>query len=977
MTERIDMARSFTAMLFLCLVFAALQSYEINAENRVNPAAEPLQILENARISYLGPAGTYTEEAAQYFFAGGNFQPRETVPDAIADLINGDADYAVIPQENTLGGAVTNYVDALIREEGVYVAGEVILPINQTLMGIPGASLDDIQVVCSHAQGIAQSTEWRKEHLPDARVQDMASTAAAASYVSESGDKTIAAIAAPGAAELYGLTVLAEKVQITDANRTRFYVLSRTALKGGAPTNAVFTATCGASRIDDILVQIPDAGLELVAIHDRPEGSELGMYRYIIEVEDGNGISEERIAEIEAIPEVRHLGRFNVMVKQGDPENQENPEEQKDQAEQEDLVGQAAQEDRVEQILSEMTLEDKVEQMMVVSFREWKEGPAAETIQTVNNNESDELEDNVTELNGPFREALQTHHFGGAVFFSENYSSAEQTVKLAADFQETTVQNGGLPLFIATDQEGGNVSRVIFGTYGVGNMALAATGDPENAREMGAIYGKELQLLGINTEFGPVLDVNTDPVNPIIGARSFSDDPAVVAEYGLKYIEGLHEMGCMATLKHFPGHGATEADSHTDFPIIRKSYKELQAVELVPFQAAIDAGADMIMTAHIQFPEIEPASLVSISTGEKVYLPATMSHVFMTDILRNDMGFEGVVFSDALDMGAIVDHFSTEDVLQYAVNAGVDMLLLPGVRNAGDFDLCMEMVDTAIRLAESGEIPMERIDESVRRILRMKEKCGLLDRKDFSVTEEMIEAAREGVGSAENLEKAWQIAGEAVTVLKNENDAFPLDVKEGENALILFSENCASRAETGDLVKQILEEQKVLPENSTITVMQNTADNGELCLEAAKEADHVILVYRMYNAASIDPRTAEGASSADFDRIIAARHQAGKKVIVVSCSLPYDAARFPDADGILLTYMSSPIWQLSPENGRETDFAPNLPVALCACFGYEEAKGTVPVKLPELDENYQFVLPSDGQQEPAGYETETTEGLRP
>lgn len=272
---------------------------------------------DNARVSYLGPAGTYTEEAAQFFFPkAGSFFPEVTVPEAIADIAAGKADFAVIPQENTIGGAVTNYVDALIAEDGVFVVGEVILPINQTLMGVPGATLDDIRIVCSHAQGIKQSEEWRKENLPNAETQEMDSTAAAASHVAETGDKTIAAVAAPGAANLYGLTVLAENVQITDANKTRFYVLSSVRSGEQGQTHAVFVADCEANRIDDIVIEIHDAGLEFVTIHDRPEGSKLGAYRYIIEVENSDGITEEDLGKIEKIPKVRCLGTFNVMEKQ-------------------------------------------------------------------------------------------------------------------------------------------------------------------------------------------------------------------------------------------------------------------------------------------------------------------------------------------------------------------------------------------------------------------------------------------------------------------------------------------------------------------------------------------------------------------------------------------------------------------------------------------------------------------------------------
>ena len=289
-------------------------------ENGQETAAVSSGILEQARVSYLGPAGTYTEEAAQFFFPDASeFLPESTVPEAIADVAAGNADYAVIPQENTLGGAVTNYIDALIASEDIFVVGEVILPISQTLMGIPGASIEDIRLVCSHAQGIKQSESWRKEHLPDADTQEMDSTAAAASYVAESGDKTIAAVAAPGAAKLYGLSVLAENVQITDANKTRFYVLSSSRMKEESHKHAVFVAACEANRIDDIIVEIHNTGLEFVTIHDRPEGSRLGSYRYIIELEDEDGITEEELAVIEEIPELRCLGSFDMAEKQNAP----------------------------------------------------------------------------------------------------------------------------------------------------------------------------------------------------------------------------------------------------------------------------------------------------------------------------------------------------------------------------------------------------------------------------------------------------------------------------------------------------------------------------------------------------------------------------------------------------------------------------------------------------------------------------------
>lgn len=270
----------------------------------------------DAAVSYLGPAGTYTEEAAQFFFPETeNMMPKGTVDEAIADVVEGKADYAVIPQENTLGGAVTNYVDALIKQKDVYVIGEVILPISQTLMGVPGAKIEDIKTVCSHAQGIKQSETWRKEHLPGVATEEMASTAAGAEYVAQQQDKSIAAIAAPGAAALYGLDILAENVQITDANKTRFYVLAAEEPEGEDFPRAVFVATCEANRIDDIIVEIHESGVELVTIHDRPEGSALGSYYYVIEVESEAGITQEQIDRISGIEEVRVVGRFRSVEK--------------------------------------------------------------------------------------------------------------------------------------------------------------------------------------------------------------------------------------------------------------------------------------------------------------------------------------------------------------------------------------------------------------------------------------------------------------------------------------------------------------------------------------------------------------------------------------------------------------------------------------------------------------------------------------
>ena len=605
--------------------------------------------------------------------------------------------------------------------------------------------------------------------------------------------------------------------------------------------------------------------------------------------------------------------------------------------------------DELEIMLSNMTLREKVAQMMIASFRVWQEVPET----TDGEQPAEEApKTNITELNDQIREMVAREHFGGILLFGENFSDPEQTLRLVSDLQTTNRNGGGIPQLIFVDQEGGNVNRIPYSTIGVSNMALGATGDPENARQMAAIHGEEIGLLGIHTDFAPVMDVNNNASNPVIGIRSFSDDPQTVARFGCAYLAGLHDSGIIAALKHFPGHGNTATDSHTGFPLINSTYEELKECELVPFQAAIDAGADMVMTAHIQYPQIEQETYTSVSTGEQVYLPATMSHTILTDILRGDMGFDGLIVTDALDMKAITDNFSVEDTIKLAINAGADLLILPAVKDTNLFKLTETYVDTAVALVESGEIDEARINESVLRILKLKAGYGVLDQTDFTVTDEQIAAAKDGVGSAEHRETEWQIAENALTPVKNKNGAFPLQVKPGEKTLILFADSCASRAGTGDLVRLLLEEQQALPDGAEIVVMKNTKDNGDVCVLAALGADHVILVHRLYAQACLDPSTEDGFSSGAFDKIIDALHEKGKTAIVVSCQLPYDAARFPDADAILLTYWGSTMRELPAEG---SSWSANLPAGLLACFGAAEANGRLPVNIPALDETYQPV----------------------
>ena len=273
------------------------------------PTAETADV---TTVAYLGPAGTYTEEATKLFFGDNDeLLAQQTVSDALALVDNGAAAYAVIPQENTIGGPVTDYIDALLRDKDARVVGEVVLPIRQTLMGLPGTDLSQVKTVYSHKQGLAQSAAWLDENLPNAERVEAASTAAAAQKVAEGGDTSAVAIAAPGAAGLYHLEVLQNNVSKSEANKTRFYVVSKKANEREGYARAVFVAETAADGLPDVLAKACDSGTKLVCVHDRPEGSALGTYRYVIELSREDGFSDAEIKRLEGIEHLTYLGKFS------------------------------------------------------------------------------------------------------------------------------------------------------------------------------------------------------------------------------------------------------------------------------------------------------------------------------------------------------------------------------------------------------------------------------------------------------------------------------------------------------------------------------------------------------------------------------------------------------------------------------------------------------------------------------------------
>ena len=346
----------------------------------------------------------------------------------------------------------------------------------------------------------------------------------------------------------------------------------------------------------------------------------------------------------------------------------------------------------VEAELKMMTLDQKIAQLLVV------EAPTGLTV------------------NDRLAEQLKTAPYGGFILMGKEFGDFASTRAFIQDLRAKSAY----PLIISTDQEGGNVQRMQSisapkATRIPYASELGYIGSMDLTKKVGGVVGRELSAVGINVDYAPVLDVNSNPKNPIIGKRSFSKDPTMAYKMGAAFAEGLAESHVTAVYKHFPGHGDISVDSHVNLPIVNKTRAELDAVELAPFKEAIKSGAEMIMVAHIALPKI---------TGDKT--PATLSRAITTDLLRNELGFKGLIVTDGLDMGALIKNYQDAEIYWRAVDAGADLLLLP------------RRPDVAMASIKE-HIPEARIDESVRRILHYKlgsmKKWQLLDESNYASAE--------------------------------------------------------------------------------------------------------------------------------------------------------------------------------------------------------------------------------------------------
>jgi beta-N-acetylhexosaminidase len=509
-------------------------------------------------------------------------------------------------------------------------------------------------------------------------------------------------------------------------------------------------------------------------------------------------------------------------------------------------------------------------------------------------------------------------HVGGFILITHGSplgivkSQAYPTAVLINQLQS----NSKLPLLVGADFERGTAMRLDEGTSFPTAMATAAGGDSKDAYTMGKITALEARAVGVHWIYAPDADVNNNPGNPIVNTRSFGEDPARVAEFVSAFVRGVEENGGIATAKHFPGHGDTAADSHIDLPVIRADRARLESLELVPFRAAIATGVGSVMTGHLNVPALEPDANT----------PATLSQNILTGVLRKELGFEGLVVTDAMDMGGITVRYAPGEAAVRAVAAGADCLLMPPVPDAAS-----EALQGAVK---SGRISKQRLDESVRRILQAKARLGLHQKRLVDVN-----AINHKFGSAAWQKEAQEISDRGVTLLRDTAHRLPLDGTKPSRALLL-----AFYADPEPYPGEDLERELRSRFDSVTTLRADTrfVNAGILKLPAADSYDVAIIAFFV----RVSDRKGNVDVPAEQAALAEQVYKTGKPVITVGLGSPYLIESFPKAETWVAAFGISDVAQISIAR---------------ALFGEIPVRGHLPVTVPgvKLKAGFGIELPAN------------------
>lgn len=542
----------------------------------------------------------------------------------------------------------------------------------------------------------------------------------------------------------------------------------------------------------------------------------------------------------------------------------------------------SADEERITRLLAEMTLADKVGQLFVPY---------------VNGATADADDPRNTELYGvgSIAEIIERYRVGGVIYFgwSDNLEDPQQVARLSNGIQAAArALPTGIPALVSIDQEEGVVVRLPQpSTQLPGTMALGATRDPRLAELAARITGKELRACGVNQNYAPLADVNVNALNPVIGVRSFGADPTAVAALVEGQVDGFHHAGIASTVKHFPGHGDTEVDSHIGLPVIDHTREELDEIDLPPFRTAIAAGADAVMTAHIVVPALDPDEM-----------PATLSKPILTDLLRTELGFEGVIVTDSLLMEGVRTIFDDDRVPIEAIKAGADQMLMPP-----DLALAIDAVTAAV---EDGEISTERLDASVERILRMKTARGLFDEPEVDV-----EAVPRILDTKAHHLASDRIGNASITVLKNDDALLPVS---GTDKVLVTG--------WGATAATTLSRALVAEGVHATPAPANEPDAALISDVAAEAADHDLVVVLTQSAAF-------GITQPQQD-LVQALVDTGVPVVAVAVRNPYDVAHHAATTAAVVTYGYADV---------------SLESLARVLAGTVRPTGTLPVAVPEAD----------------------------
>src|SRR6266850_1053734 len=473
-----------------------------------------------------------------------------------------------------------------------------------------------------------------------------------------------------------------------------------------------------------------------------------------------------------------------------------------------------------------------------------------------------------------------------------------------------------LPLLVGADFERGTAMRLDEGTSFPTAMALAAGGSPKDTYAMGKITALEARAVGIHWIYAPDADVNNNPGNPIINTRSFGEDPERVAQFVSEFVRGVQENGGLATAKHFPGHGDTAADSHIDLPVIRAARARLDQLELVPFRAAISMQVDSIMTGHLNVPALEPDPDA----------PATLSHKILTDLLRKQLGYQGLIVTDAMDMGGITVRYAPGEAAVRAVVAGADALLMPPVPDAA-----FEALQAAVK---SGRISKERLDASVRRILQAKARLGLNASRLVDVN-----AINQKFGSAAWQKEAQEISDRGVTLLRDTPHRLPLDGTKPSRALLL-----AFYADPEPYPGEDLERELRSRFDSVTTLRADTRFVNASILKLPPPESYDVALLALF--VRVSDRKGNVDVPAEQAALAEQLYKTGKPVITVGFGSPYLIERFPQAETWLAAFGISDVAQIS---------------AARALFGEIPVRGHLPVTIPgvNLKAGFGIEVPAD------------------